>query len=222
MGFLSNAKTCRDRFHTFIIQTLVRIRAIFSIKYWSVVQDTNFRGLDRWTIIRRRRSEFCGIIPETKSSGIFHNIHWASVVLFEVEFSFNRDYQLFKSIEKRREAVILKFSALIIITSREVIKARYSVILNQSERAHLYNRWAIKLKAFRRRIRSCFTNVCYIASRSLFSFCWRPHTILITTTQALIPIVFKYRLTMKSFLHCKCLHYFLLVPIKPIGYFQYY
>lgn len=143
-------------------------------------------------------------------------------MLFEVEFSFNRDYQLFKSIEKRREADILKFSALIIITSREVIKARYSVILNQSERAHLYNRWAIKLKAFIRRIRSCFTNVCYIASRSLFSFCWRPHTILITTTQALIPIVFKYRLTMKSFLHCKCLHYFLLVPIDPIGYFQYF
>lgn len=136
--------------------------------------------------------------------------------------SFNRDYQLFKSIEKRREADILKFSALIIITSREVIKARYSVILNQSERAHLYNRWAIILKAFIRRIRSCFTNVCYIASRSLFLFCWRPHTILITTTQALIPIVFKYRLTMKSFLHCKCLHYFLLVPIKPIGYFQYF
>ena len=29
------------------------------------------------TIIRRRRSEYCRIIPETKSRGLFDNIHWA-------------------------------------------------------------------------------------------------------------------------------------------------
>ena len=29
------------------------------------------------TIIRRRRSEYCRIIPETRSRGLFDNIHWA-------------------------------------------------------------------------------------------------------------------------------------------------
>ena len=39
-----------------------------------IKQDPNFHYL---TIIRRRQGEYCRIIPETKSRGLFDNIHRA-------------------------------------------------------------------------------------------------------------------------------------------------
>ena len=62
----------------------------------------------------------------------------ASFVLFAVEFPLITFTTSAQTLTKR-DAAILKFSAPALITSREVIIARYDTILHQSERAHLYN-----------------------------------------------------------------------------------
>ena len=95
------------------------------------------------TIICQRRSEYCRIIPrqsrggystiftEPEENNCFSII--AQVIISESNclfFHFIRFF--FKNFKKSRG-----FS--IIITSRWVIIARYDVILDQSERAHLYN-----------------------------------------------------------------------------------
>ena len=42
------------------------------------LQDFNYNNEQYYlTIIRQRRSEYCRIIPGTKSRGLFDNIHWA-------------------------------------------------------------------------------------------------------------------------------------------------
>ena len=87
---------------------------------------------------RRRRSEYCQIIPENNCFSII-----AQVIIRATVFSF---ILLVFSVKTSRNRAAC-FS--IIITSREVIIARYDVILDQSERAHLYNHL------------SNFTNILY-------------------------------------------------------------
>ena len=62
----------------------------------------------------------------------------AFLVLFGIEFSFIVFISSSVTLTKR-EAAILKFSALATITSREMIIARHDAILDQSERENLYN-----------------------------------------------------------------------------------
>ena len=73
------------------------------------------------TIIRRRRSEYCGIIPETKSRGLFDNIltereenncfsKIAQVIIRAIAFSFIFFVSSSKT-SRNRAVSILKISA---------------------------------------------------------------------------------------------------------------
>ena len=94
------------------------------------------------TIIPRRRSVYCRIIPETiftepEENNCFNII--TQVIITATAFSFLLFVSSLKT-SRNRAVAILRICASVLQSPRAgVIIARYDVILDQSERAHLYN-----------------------------------------------------------------------------------